>query len=97
VIEADCAATAMLLLAGKSANVDLLLTASNLPGDTSGAELAGRIRQRSPDLKVIYASSRNPDAVKQSLSAGDDFRFVSKPFKPENLLQAVEATLISRS
>lgn len=37
---------------------DILFTDINLPGDMDGADLATRIREKRPDLPVLYASGR---------------------------------------
>jgi nitrogen-specific signal transduction histidine kinase/CheY-like chemotaxis protein len=93
VIEADCASIAMVLWDGQARNIDLLFTDLRLSGGLSGTDLAGKLRQSRPDLKVIYACDSSPDKAAQSLTLSEGMKLVSKPYRPEQLLQSVEEFL----
>jgi CheY-like chemotaxis protein len=41
------------------ADIDLLFTDINLPGEMDGAELAARARDLRPELPIVYASGRH--------------------------------------
>ncbi len=81
--------------AGGGAAIDLLLTDVLLPG-MNGAELAARLTQAQPALRVILISGYAPD----SLGAGDakleHAAFVPKPFTMRELLRKVRETLDSQ-
>ena len=95
IIEADCAATALLLWDGQGANVDLLFTNLNLPGDISGRALAERLQQSKPGLKVVYSVDQNPGADEQVSIQPEGMELVSKPFGPDRLVQVVQGSLAS--
>lgn len=93
VIEADCAATALILWNGEALNIDLLLTSVNLPGDLSGHELADRLRQTRPNLKIVYASEACADGEPAETKTLNGAGLVLKPYRPQSLLEAVQAVL----
>ncbi len=43
---------------GSGADIDVLFTDINLPGDMNGAELAARVRELRPEMPIVYASGR---------------------------------------
>ena len=85
VIEAGSAAESLTTLE-KGARVDLLLADVAMP-DMSGVELAAIARRRAPDLPILLITG-NPN-----MSAGADFAVLHKPFRIEELGQAVRATI----
>lgn len=93
VVEADCASIAMVLWEGLARKIELLVTDLRLPGGMSGAELATKLRQTRPDLKIIYACDGTSDKTSQSLQLSEGMKLVSKPYRPEQLLQSVEEFL----
>ena len=72
--------------------IDLLLTDIVMPEGLNGRELVAQLRQRRPDLKVIYTSG-------YSAATGDsepDHRnglFLAKPYRPPALAQLVRQCL----
>ena len=95
IIEADCAATALVLWAGQGASVDLLLTDMNFPNGLSGCDLALQLRQSRPGLKVVYTSGANGDTADQDPALWEGLKIISKPYSPDTLLQAVQDSLDS--
>lgn len=93
VVEADDSATALVLWDGQASNIDLLLTDINLSGDMSGRDLASRLQEAKPGLKVIYTCASSPDTEGQNLGAPESFRFISKPYTADKLIQAVQNVL----
>jgi PAS domain S-box-containing protein len=85
VVEADGAAQAMERLDDE---IDLLLTDYAMPGAT-GAELARDIRQRYPDLPVVFITGY---AQVQGLEDGHSL-IVQKPFREEELAQKLRLAL----
>jgi DNA-binding response OmpR family regulator len=59
--------------------------------DLNGTELAAELRQRQPDLKVLYVSgyTDNPTLLSGSLEPGA--HFLAKPFLPGEFVRAVHA------
>jgi PAS domain S-box-containing protein len=93
VIEADSSATALVLWVGQGPTVDLLLTDLELAGGISGRELADQFRQTRPGLKVIHTAASDSSCGRQPPAQMEGSAFVPKPYNPESLLQAVEASL----
>ncbi len=68
---------------GSGADIDVLFTDINLPGDMDGAELAARARELRPEMPIVYASGRfklsdiSP-LVSRSL-------FMAKPYDPADV------------
>jgi FixJ family two-component response regulator len=75
--------------------VDLLLSDLVMPGSLSGRELAERLRQEKPQLKVIFMSGYSPEAgggntdFVSQLNAG----FLPKPCASRTILEAVRNCL----
>jgi two-component system, cell cycle sensor histidine kinase and response regulator CckA len=93
VIEADDAATALLLWQGQAPNVDLLMTDENLTGEISGCDLAHRLQQGKPGLKVVYTSDVTAHPDGQTSAQLDGVTFLAKPYSPDTLVRAVETAL----
>jgi two-component system, cell cycle sensor histidine kinase and response regulator CckA len=72
------------------ASVELLLSDVIMPGMTGG-ELASRLRERVPGLRVLLMSGYSEEIV-QADGSGDQ-PFVAKPFTPKTLLTAVDDAL----
>lgn len=63
--------------------VDVLLTDIDLPGSMDGVELAACVRQRRPDVPVIYASGRyRPGDLGAQVPRSV---FVAKPYDPADV------------
>src|SRR5205823_1874337 len=76
-------------IAEAARKADVLLTDVALHGP-SGPELAAEMRRRSPHLRVIYMTGHDGDQPSALEPPG---RLLPKPFKPEQLLEAVRAEL----
>jgi len=72
--------------------IDLLVTDVVMP-EMSGRELAETLRDRWPDLKVLYISGYTDDEVLQRGVSGRDMAFVRKPFAAEDLVRRVRGLL----
>jgi signal transduction histidine kinase/CheY-like chemotaxis protein len=68
---------------------DVLLTDVALRGP-SGPEIAAELQRRAPKLRVIYMTGQDPEEAGSLTPTG---RLLPKPFKPEQLLEAVRAEL----
>jgi PAS domain S-box-containing protein len=92
VIEADSGPTALVLWAGQSHNVDLLLIDMSLPGGESGRALAGELCRSRPGLKVIF-SAEGEASSDEPKAEPDGVKILAKPYNPDKLLEAVRSSL----
>ncbi len=92
VLEAETGVAALKIWDAHEGKVDLLLTDMVMPGGVSGAELAYRLRQRKPDLRVIYSSGYSSEIVGKNFSETDPV-FLAKPYRPPQLAQRVRKCL----
>jgi CheY-like chemotaxis protein len=72
--------------------VHLLLTDVMMPG-VSGPALAQRIRERWPDVEVLYMSGYSPEAVETQGALEPGTRLLAKPFSLNTLVRSVEEAL----
>jgi len=93
VIEADSAATALLLFEGEAEKIALLLLDLRLPDGIPGVALAKHLRKTRPDLKVLYTSDCEPTAEGNEPALVEGLEFIPKPYSPAKLLQAVQGCL----
>jgi CheY-like chemotaxis protein len=75
---------------------DLLVTDVVMPR-VGGAELAQRLRERFPDLKVLFTSGYSYDAIGRAGELQAGTAFLQKPFTPAALARAVRDVLDGRS
>ena len=95
VIEASNCHEALLVEAGHGEMIALLLTDLVLP-DGNGYELSKTLREREPDLKVLFVSGQAGAELRKFLDEPlPDVHFLRKPFPPEDLLSRVEILLSS--
>jgi CheY-like chemotaxis protein len=74
---------------------DLLLTDLKMP-HMDGDELAGRLRQTAPDLKVLYLTGFSDKLFKEKVTLWQDEAFLDKPCSVKGLLQAVSLLAYGR-
>lgn len=68
--------------------INLLVTDMMMP-DMNGDEVARRLRQKYPELKVLYCTGFSDHLFNQKGSLWEDEAFIEKPCTPEALLEAV--------
>ncbi|HZD88472.1 MAG TPA: response regulator [Pseudolabrys sp.] len=85
--EAMTADEALRYLDGGGA-VDVLFTDVNLPGGMDGAELASRVRERRPEMPVVYASGRYGHSDFSGMVPRSVF--VEKPYDPDDVCTLLE-------
>jgi DNA-binding response OmpR family regulator len=81
------------LLTEYSGAIDLLLTDVNMPG-ISGPELAQLVRERRPNIRVLYMSGWAADEIK---NLDRDAVFLQKPFSPSELTAKVAEVMSQAS
>jgi len=69
--------------------IDVLLTDIVMP-KLDGRSLAARLRERWPDLRVLFTSGYAEDTDRSWLGSDENAAFLPKPFTPRELLEAVE-------
>jgi two-component system, cell cycle sensor histidine kinase and response regulator CckA len=74
---------------------DVLVTDLMMPG-MSGDELARRLRQREPRLKVLYLTGFSDHLFKEKSTLWADEAFLEKPCSVNGLLEAVSLLLSGR-
>jgi PAS domain S-box-containing protein len=94
VLEAGTGAEALLVLEKYSEPVHLMLTDVVMPG-MSGRELAQRLADVRPEMKVLYTSGYTDDAMLRHGALDDPTRFVAKPYTAEDLKRKVRTVLDS--
>lgn len=72
--------------------IDLLLTDLVMPEGINGRDLATRLRERKPGLKVIYTSGYTAGVVGGDAGCGDGL-FLQKPYRPPALAELVRQCL----
>lgn len=76
-----------------SDNIDLLLTDMILPEGMTGRELAQRLKELKPQLKIIYTSGYNIDSGINEFTLKEGYMFLAKPYHPKTLLQVIRLCL----
>jgi two-component system cell cycle sensor histidine kinase/response regulator CckA len=92
--ETVCASTGLQALraAEDAGAFDLLLTDLVMP-DLMGDEVARRLRQRWPELKVLYLTGYSERLFRQRTALWKDEAFLDKPTTIKGLLEAVSLLL----
>jgi two-component system cell cycle sensor histidine kinase/response regulator CckA len=92
VIEASNGIEALEALEEKQGAVDLVVSDVVMP-EMDGPTLLKSMRERNPDLKIIFVSGYAEDAFEKSLPENQQFAFLPKPFTLSQLVAAVKETM----
>jgi two-component system cell cycle sensor histidine kinase/response regulator CckA len=95
VFEASDAQQALEVWRELSAPIAVLITDMVLPNGMGGGKLATLLKERDPQLQVICISGYGSETLKEEMPASfaPGINFLSKPFDPKALLQAVKTQL----
>jgi CheY-like chemotaxis protein len=92
VLEAGNAEEALAKFDGVGAEVDALVTDLMMEG-MNGAELARRLRDRRPGLKVLFLSGHGVAEMRRHTGEEPEENFLTKPFRPRDLLLRLRRVL----
>jgi two-component system cell cycle sensor histidine kinase/response regulator CckA len=81
--------------AAKMDTLDIIVTDVMMP-EMQGDELARRLRQDEPNLKVLYLTGFSDHLFKEKVTLWVDEAFLDKPCSVKGLLQAVSLLLFGR-
>lgn len=93
VLEAETGRQALEVWEKANCPVDLLLTDMVMPGGIMGSELASRLAEKHPTLKVIYTSGYSPGMAGKDTSLLAGRNFLPKPYSIGRLAQFVRECL----
>jgi len=96
VIEAQSGGDAWLLADRHQGEIQLLLTDVIMP-NMNGPEVAKLIKQKRPDMKVMYMSGYTPNAIVHDGILEPGIPYMQKPFRPKTLAQRVREVLDEKS
>jgi two-component system cell cycle sensor histidine kinase/response regulator CckA len=95
VLAASHGIEALRIVEEKEGRIDLLLTDVGLPR-LRGPDVAQRLRDRLPKLKVLFMSGFGEDGLRTDEASRLAGRFLQKPFRKDTLLRKLEETLAER-
>ncbi len=95
IIAAENARSAEPLWREHSRQIDLLLTDVVLPDGMNGRQLAEALLREKPELRVIFTSGFNMELTGPTPQPRPGISFVPKPYRPDQLLEAVHHSLNS--
>jgi two-component system, cell cycle sensor histidine kinase and response regulator CckA len=97
VLEAASGADALSVWERHGGSVDALVTDMVMPAGMTGLDVAERLTELKPGLKVIITTGYSPDSLTRRANANGEFRFLGKPYGPDALGKAVRAILDGRA
>lgn len=93
VFTAESGVSALPLWEQHREDIDLLLTDVIMPQGISGPELAAHCHSQKAHLKVIFTSGYNMELSSADGSLRDGVNFLQKPYRPEQLIDLIQAVL----
>jgi two-component system, cell cycle sensor histidine kinase and response regulator CckA len=92
VLSASGGGEALLLTDRYEGKIDLILTDVVMPG-TNGRDLARRLSDSHPGMRVLYMSGYTDDVISRHGILEENVHFIAKPFTPSELRAAVRDVL----
>jgi two-component system cell cycle sensor histidine kinase/response regulator CckA len=92
VLTADCGAAALEIWNTRKDEIDILLTDVIMP-QMSGSQLAHRLREMRPDLKVLFMSGYTDDMIAGHGVLAGETQLIQKPFSSRDLGIKLRAVL----
>ncbi|BAQ17133.1 cell cycle histidine kinase CckA [Methyloceanibacter caenitepidi] len=92
VLEASTGAEALEVFEEHEGKVDLVVSDVVMP-EMDGPTLLKELRQKDPDIRIIFMSGYAEDAFKRNLDENEEFGFLQKPFDLKTLAATVKSAL----
>lgn len=93
VLEAADGVEALRVWEERAGEIQLLLTDIVMPEGIGGRELAERLRERRPGLRVIFTSGYSAEIAGRELVLKEGQNFLQKPCPPDRILETVRRCL----
>ena len=93
VAESETGEAALALWAEQNGGFDLLVSDLVMPGNLGGEELAEKLREERPDLRVLLTTGYVDNSISEERFAKLGMSLLRKPYTAEELLQAVRRCL----
>jgi PAS domain S-box-containing protein len=95
VLEASHGVEALRVWEQHGGQINLLLTDIVMPEGINGRELAARLQQYKPDLRVVFTSGYSADIAGRELKLQAGQNFIQKPSLPQEILDIIRRSLDS--
>jgi two-component system cell cycle sensor histidine kinase/response regulator CckA len=96
VVEASSGEEALEKWNQEKQQIDLLLTDLMLPDGMNGRDLAEKLLEENPNLKVVFTTGYSYEEACKGLPLPDGFHFLQKPYPPSTLLQTIKVALTAK-
>jgi PAS domain S-box-containing protein len=93
VLDAVSGPAALELWRQHGGTIDLMMTDMMMPGGITGLDLAERLQQEKPSLKIVYSSGYSEEALGRDFLSRGDIWLLQKPYSPDELDRAVRNAL----
>jgi len=90
VLEAASGVEALEVMDRENGQIDLVVSDVVMP-EMDGPTLLRHLRQRNPNIRIIFMSGYAEEAFRKNLSADENFVFLPKPFTLKKLAETVKA------
>jgi two-component system cell cycle sensor histidine kinase/response regulator CckA len=90
VLEAGTGVEALEVMDRENGQVDLVVSDVVMP-EMDGPTLLRHLRQRNPNIRIVFMSGYAEEAFRKNLSADENFIFLPKPFTLKKLAETVKA------
>jgi PAS domain S-box-containing protein len=88
VLVADLPRTAITICEQHNGPIELMLTDMVMPG-MNGQELAKRLKERRPEMRIIFMSGYTEDELIRNMLGDERVEFIQKPFEPDALARLI--------
>lgn len=90
VLEAASGVEALEIMEREDGRIDLVVSDVVMP-EMDGPTLLRHLRERNPDIRIVFMSGYAEEAFRRNLSADEHFIFLPKPFTLKKLAETVKA------
>jgi len=97
VLEAPDARAALGIWAEEKSRIHLLITDIVMPGGMTGHELAARLTDERPDLKVIYSSGYSASLFQEGQDLIPGRNFLPKPYDASSVVTMIRRVAAERT